>query len=74
MTTTTDTPANMRQARIERFASGLRNGAVEGFTAGGRVTDPIFDGVEWAAQKVVKLAKNLPEKIQGIVDAFKDPG
>jgi hypothetical protein len=68
-----DQVANRRQARIEGFTAGLRNGALAGFEGGGRVTDRVIDGAERLVNRGIEAIKNLPEKLQGVLDGFKEP-
>lgn len=65
--------AARHEARLQGLVAGLKNGAIEGFQGGSRLTDPILDGVEELAEKIASKLKNLPEKMKGVADAFKDP-
>lgn len=62
--------ANRRQARIEGFTAGLKNGAIEGYAAGNRLLDPVWDGAEKVASKVAQGLSHIPEKLKGVWDGF----
>lgn len=64
--------ANRRQAHIEGAGAGLKNGAIEGFTAGSRLTDPVVDAVVSLSKRAYQCVAHLPEKLGGIIDGFRD--
>ncbi|MBS2038328.1 hypothetical protein JST97_25315 [bacterium] len=65
-----DNIANRRQARIEGFTAGLKNGAIEGYEAGNRLLDPVWDGAAQVATKVAQGLSHIPEKLKGVWDGL----
>ena len=61
--------ANNTQAVVEGFASGMKNGAIEGFSAGSRLSDGLVDGVLTVGQKIGHFVSQLPERVKGLADA-----